>query len=330
MGRPRKSNPLNLPPRVYWKHGQFWYEHPGTRKWEALGSDVNKAKRHVARNSSFSTITYWLGEFLAAQAIRVTTGDLSPRTHSDYTANTEPLGLFFGRMEPAGIEPKHVAQYLDAGREMGRAVRANREKACLSAMFTWLIRTGQGGVTTNPCIGIRRNKEVKRTRYVEDDEMRRDLADAPESVRMLCELVYRTLQRPEDILNWTHANIIERDGKRVLRNRQSKTGVNVDIEITHEIEQVLKKSHGVTLIHRRDGRKYSYDGLCAMLKRRQRGTSWGFYDLKAKGATDMWLNGVPLEQIQILCGHDSVTTTERYVKQHWREVVAPNKVVRRA
>lgn len=307
MGRPRKSNPLNLPPRVYWKHGQFWYEHPGTRKWEALGSDVNKAKSFAARGISFGTITYWLGEFLAAQAIRVTTGDLSPRTHADYTANAEPLGLFFGR-----IEPKHVARYLDAGREMGRAVRANREKACLSAMFTWLIRTGQGGVTTNPCIGIRRNKEVKRTRYVEDDEMRRDLADAPESVRMLCELVYRTLQRHEDILNWTQANVLERDGKRVLLNRQSKTGVNVDIEIT----QVLKKSHGVTLIHRRDGRKYSYDGLCAMLKRRQRGT-----DMKAKG--------VPLEQIQILCGHDSVTTTERYVKQHWRGVVAPNRVVRK-
>jgi len=48
--------------------------------------------------------------------------------------------------------------------------------------------------------------------------------------------------------------------------------------------------------------------------------------LKAKGATDMWLSGVPLEKIQVLCGHDSVTTTEIYVKCRWRGTVEPNMV----
>jgi integrase len=56
--------------------------------------------------------------------------------------------------------------------------------------------------------------------------------------------------------------------------------------------------------------------------------SWGLYDMKGKGATDMWLSGVPLEQIQVLCGHDSVTTTERYVKSRWKGIVAPNRVTR--
>ena len=39
-----------------------------------------------------------------------------------------------------------------------------------------------------------------------------------------------------------------------------------------------------------------------------------------------WLNGVPHEQIQVLCGHHSVTTTEKYVKSRWRGIVAPNRV----
>jgi integrase len=39
-------------------------------------------------------------------------------------------------------------------------------------------------------------------------------------------------------------------------------------------------------------------------------------------------SGVPLEQIQVLCGHDSVTTTERYVKSRWRGIVTPNKASR--
>ncbi len=72
-------------------------------------------------------------------------------------------------MVPAAIEPKHKAGYLDLGLELGRAVRANREAACMSSMLSWLARTGEGGVKRNPWIGagIRRNKETPRERYVE-------------------------------------------------------------------------------------------------------------------------------------------------------------------
>lgn len=40
----------------------------------------------------------------------------------------------------------------------------------------------------------------------------------------------------------------------------------------------------------------------------------------------MWLSGVPIEEIQLLCGHDDSHTTEIYVKQRWRETATPNKV----
>ena len=56
----------------------------------------------------------------------------------------------------------------------------------------------------------------------------------------------------------------------------------------------------------------------------QKISSFGFRDLKGKGATDMWLNGVPIEQIQLLCGHEDKTTTEQYIKQRWRETAQPN------
>ncbi|GMV45135.1 MAG: hypothetical protein AMXMBFR66_05330 [Pseudomonadota bacterium] len=364
VGRPRKSNPLNLPPRVYAKHGAFYYHHPGGR-WEHLGRDLDAVKRRAAEiahglGDGYGTVAFYLDEFLAACKRRVTAQDLAQRTLDDYTRDAVPLKAFFGPMFPQGVEAPHVAEYLDTNLELDRGVRANREKACLSAMFTWLIRTGQGGVKTNPCIGVKRNKETKRDRYVEDDEMRATLADAPVQVWAMAELVYRTLQRPEDIIAWTPRNLTERRGAggelvRIIRTRQGKTGAAVDIEITAEIDAVLarlkaadkkadgKTVTGLTLIHRRDGKPYTYDGLCAMLKRRQAAVreqhtkdkgplaampSWGFYDMKGKGATDMWLAGVPLEQIQVLCGHDSVTTTERYVKSRWRGIVAPNKVAR--
>jgi integrase len=52
--------------------------------------------------------------------------------------------------------------------------------------------------------------------------------------------------------------------------------------------------------------------------------SFGFRDLKGKGATDMWLNGEPIERIQLLCGHADKRTTEIYIKARWRETAAPN------
>jgi integrase len=367
MGRKRKNNPLGLPERVYFKNGAFWYVHPDNR-WERLGTDLGEAKRKGAhfnaRGEEYGTTAWFLDEFLKATEKRVKAGQLAQRTLDDYTGNAVPLKDFFGNMPPAGIEPKHVAMYLDIGAELNRSVRANREKACLSAMFTWLIRNGLDGITSNPCIGIRRNPETKRERYVEHWEIEAVLGSAPKTVRALAMLVYRTLQRPEDVIIWTRANLVEKrepDGttRRVIRNDQGKTGVIVDIEITPEIDAILAElkayggaitGPGMPLIHRRDGNAYTYDGLSAMLKRyiaKANGIAtgrdaaeqnknvdrsalriqpFGYYDLKGKGATDMWLSGTPLELIQVLCGHRSVTTTEKYVKTRWRGTVSPNKV----
>lgn len=72
------------------------------------------------------------------------------------------------------------------------------------------------------------------------------------------------------------------------------------------------------LIHIRKGKPYTYHSLCAMLHRYWKNAklteTLGFYDLKGKGTTDMWLYGVPLDKIRVLCGHESVTTREIQVK----------------
>jgi integrase len=133
----------------------------------------------------------------------------------------------------------------------------------------------------------------------------------------------------------------------------------VDLEITPDIHAILAElkidggtiaGPGMTLIHRLDGRPHTYNGLSAMLKRyiakanglatgreaslknrsvdrsQLRIGSFAYYDLKGTAATDMWLSGTALELIQVFCGHESVTTTEKYVKARWRQTVAPNKV----
>ena len=40
----------------------------------------------------------------------------------------------------------------------------------------------------------------------------------------------------------------------------------------------------------------------------------------------MWLAGIPIERIQLLCGHATKNTTEKYIKARWRETAEPNRV----
>ncbi len=362
MAGRRKNNPLGLEPRVYPKHGALYYVHRDGR-WEKLGTDKDKAnKRARLYNDShglYGTMAYWLDMFVVECEQRVKAGTLAPRTLADYRQDVEPLKIYFAPpMLPTDVEPNHVQDYLELGAQAGHPVRANRQKACLSSCMSWLIRTGNAdGLVVNPCLrasGIKRNPESKRERYVTHDEYRDVYAQAPYQVRAMMELTYRTLQRPEsDILDWTVANLPAKDGKRILRVAQAKvrgtTGKTVDIALSPELESLFTDLVGdVPRIGRplvcasrgkHAGQRYTYDGISAMLKRaiakanlerarnaRPRIPSFGFRDLKGKGATDMWLAGVPIEQIQLLCGHEDKATTEQYIKQRWRETAAPNTV----
>lgn len=354
MAGRRKNNPLGLEPRVYANHGAFFYVHRDGR-WEKIGTDITKANmRAKLYNDSlglYGTIEYWLDMFIVDCEARVKGGDLAARTLKDYQADIKPLKVYFkAPMLPTDIEPNHVQEYLSIGAQAGRPVRANREKAALSSCLSWLIRTGKvDQLVVNPCMrssGIKRNAEKKRERYVTHDEYRDVFTLAPLQVQAMMELTYRTLQRPEsDIIYWTVANLPKKDGKRILRNKQNKTGKTVDIEIANDLEPLINRligdipKIGRPLVCTNLGKQYSYDGLSSMLKRAitaankkrvetnvEKIPSFGFRDLKGKGATDMWLAGIAIEQIQHLLGHEDKTTTEIYIKQRWNETATANRV----
>lgn len=365
MGRKRKDgDPLGLAgTRLTFSHGRFFYIHRAVNKgekqrWEDFGTDLAaaKAKARVYNDpgNAYGTVGYWLDRFVLDFESLVKAKQKSQRTLDDYRGYCDDEGAlkaFFGRMLPEQITPLHVQRYIDEGAKLGRPVPANRERACLSSMLSWLIRTGKTSLVVNPCMrqsGVKRNAESKRERYVTHEEYRAVYAAAPRTVKLMMELVYRTLQRPEvDVLAWTPANLKTKGDKRVLRNVQSKTGTTVDIELTPMLDALIRDAMGQVpvlhqpLVHTRTGEMYSYDGISAMLKRAQDKVraehartggqladmpSFGHRDLKGKGATDMWLAGVPIEQIQLLCGHADKGTTERYIKARWRANATPNTV----
>jgi integrase len=53
---------------------------------------------------------------------------------------------------------------------------------------------------------------------------------------------------------------------------------------------------------------------------------FGLHDLRAKGATDLYRLGRPLQEIQALLGHKSVRTTEIYLKSLVPVAARPNDV----
>jgi integrase len=198
------------------------------------------------------------------------------------------------------------------------------------------------GLNVNPVLLIKRNPQKPKERYVEDAEFGAVYAIAVPSVRMALDLCYRTLQRPGDVLraerSWLRTKTVAGTAKRVLSVTQSKTARTVDIEVTPEIDAALSMLDRAdvvrltpVLVHGRDGSAYTEDGMGAMLRRyciKADVNTFGLMDVRAKGATDMYLAGVPLERIQMLMGHKSVQTTEIYIKRLIATVstVAPNPV----
>jgi integrase len=217
--------------------------------------------------------------------------------------------------------------------------------------MSWLIVLGEvPELKVNPCLrgsGVKRNAETKRERYVTHGEYQEVWAVATRAERLLMEITYRTLQRPEsDIILWTTANLVSEGERRALDFVQNKTGRRHKIALTSALEELIPRPVGNVrklrepLVRRLDGGFYTYDGLSSMLKRSietanvrraARGIEpiapFGYRDLKGKGATDMYyLAKVPIEQIQQLLGHASKTTTEIYIKQRWRQTAQPNQV----
>lgn len=344
MGRKRKDTSLDLPERVYVRSGSFYYVHRSTGKWEGLGRDLASARKRAEHyndpTGTWGTMGWYLDQFLIHCEQRQAKGLMAQRTVDDYRETLKPLKVFFGAMLPAEIGPHHVAEYLDIGANAERGTRANRERATLSSCISWMLRTNQaGGLTTNPCMrsaGVKRNAEQARERYVTDAEYRAVYKVAPPQVRLMMELVYRTLQRPEvDVLAWTPANVQTKAGEKVLHFRQAKTARLIDIALSGQLGELVHRAIGDVpqlrqpIVHTLAGTAYTYDGISSMLKRSQVKAgvvAFGFRDLKGKGATDMWLAGTPIERIQLLCGHASKNTTERYIKARWRETAQPNSL----
>lgn len=154
MGRRRKSR-LDLPQRVYFDHGIYFFVPPNGPKVN-LGRELPLALAKwaglVAPPTKLTTISHLMDRYLLEVAPRK-----SQRTYADNKIEIGLLRKVFGHMAPDDVLPQDIYAYMDA---RGARIRANREKSLLSHIFSMAIRWG--AAKDNPCRLVKRNPEKPR------------------------------------------------------------------------------------------------------------------------------------------------------------------------
>lgn len=276
-----------------------------------LGHELIEAKRKLLDIEAGKPVAGSIAE-LIDRYMREVSPKKAPATNKDEQASAPRLKSVFGKMRPADIRPVHVAKYLDLRGETA-PVRANREKALLSHIYSMAMRWGI--VDFNPCKGVARNTETPRDRLVTDRELCGFIAHTAGSetgtlLALTAWLAYLTVQRRGDLLALRLDRITD-DG---ILIQQGKTGAKVLIEWTPklrecvaEIRTLPRPVRGMYLICNKAGQPYTDSGFKALWGRAMTawvdvgGARFHFHDLRAKGITRMVEDG---RKAQDLSGHD--------------------------
>jgi integrase len=341
MPRPRLVyDPLHPLPRGLNKvRRQYRARDPLTRKWRYFGTEYQEA---------CSAYREWLvsrapvvGTFTVEKLLNWFTGEhapdlvaakqLSPRTLKDYKHDSIKLKGGLGHIPAAALETHHVATYVLA-RAKTAPGHVNKERACLSAAYTAAVDRGK--LSRNPVRGSRQISRKASERLVSDDEYLAVYEAAGKSERIALLLAVRTLQRPADVLKMGPRDVRREGGQWILRVRQNKTGALIDIVLEDELLSVVREhmeKHPLipAFVHTRKGRRYSIDGIGAMIRRsvEQAGqTNVALAHMRPKGATALYKAGVSIRHIQGLLGHKTEGMTHTYIRRFAPEPLRANNV----
>lgn len=200
MGRPRKHR-LELPERVYFEDGRYRYK-PKEGKPVELGSDLSEAlAKHgqivkAKPAGELRTVADWGDRYMVTEVQKKALA-----TQISNRREWKKLKPAFGHLLPSEVTPALTRKYVKARAEQA-LTRANREKALLSAMLSWIV--SEDGLERNPLLGMEKRymgtTEVARDRLVTDRELELFVSCGGEKLALYCELKDITRLRQKDIL----------------------------------------------------------------------------------------------------------------------------------
>lgn len=323
---------------------------PGNQRIN-LGHDLKAAKRLLLEMDGEAappdTVAAHLDQLMTERRQLVSRGRLSADTIASNELEVVELKNAFGKMNPSSVRPKHVWDYLHRYRGVVAPVRANREIALFSRMFTRLMN--QGVLDQNPCGSVERNEEVPRDRLVLDDEWRRllqfaqnnghlpvhspfrDVSTAGKRVALAAELAYLTGKAQGQVIQLTRGQITDDGVCFDARKRGRRTLVEWTPALRSVVDQCLALPTRITstyLIPNMDGQPYSSGGFKGMWQRlmnawvAEGNEHFTFHDIRGKAVSDMRTDG---RRASDLTGHTTEATIDRVYD---RRAVRRSKAVR--
>lgn len=241
---------------------------------------------------------------------------LAPRTQKDYSKHLLALEREFGDMPLVALEDRRARGEIHSWRDR-LATKSRRQAdyafAILARTLSWAKNRGM--VTVNPCERGGRVYRPERSGQVWTFEQETAfIAAAPKHVSAALTLALWTGQRQGDLLRLRWRDY--RDG--VIRLKQSKTGMRVEIPVAPALQDVLERIRPAGLSSHPDG-----DGDQTIL-RTERGTPWteggfraswrkaciragiaglSFHDLRGTAVTRLAQAGCSVPEIATITGH---------------------------
>jgi len=270
-----------------------------------LGYDLKEARRKLLELDSEETtignnVADHLDEMMKERRRLVAQGKLSKDTFKSNEYEIVPLKTAFGKMAPETVRTKHIWDYLHLYRGAESPVRANREIALLSRMFSRLLN--QGAIDINPCAGVERNEEVPRDRFVTDEELASFFefccarGSAGNRIALTANIAYLTGKALGQVLKISRTQIRDEGIEFGVRKRGAKTLVTWTPALREVVAKCLALPSRITstyLICNLDGQPYTASGFKTMWQRLMKEWEAGgkerftFHDLRAKAVTDM-------------------------------------------
>lgn len=291
-----------LPPKVHQRHGRYYYVDRNT--WHPLSRvDQGASALYTALQAWTSDRPATYGQLMMLYIARALP-ELRPASRPEYVRIINvSLQHHFGHQLLNTLEPMHVAQFLELRKTEGAPIGGNRERAVLGSIISWGMRFGW--CSSNPCHGVRRNRETPSKRYVTDDELRPVIDRASPPLQDLIAVGFLTGLRQGDLRILKRENVTERG----LRLRQSKDGklreISFSPALKHFVDRAMARSEAAgsdyVFVGVR-GRPWTMDGLQSAMRRLKAG--FRFRELRPKAASDAEHN---------VLGHDAQMLT-RYVR----------------
>ena len=205
--------------------------------------------------------------------------DIRPKTRQEYERNIRAkLVPVFGSIPLTALRSSHIAQFL----ERRGNVAGNREVACLASVIEWGRR--QGWIDSNPCQGVRRNRERSRQRYVTHRELGQALKRTTPEFRDFMLAGYFTGFRQGDLRALRRTDLSAKG----IKMSESKTGKQVAMRWSKPlracVDRCMERHHSDRVFTDTRGQAWSLWAVQSAMRRLD--VDWTFHDLRRKAESD--------------------------------------------